>query len=65
MTTNEKIVKQGFELHGFKFRHTGGKLVLDFDLNTIITIKKLTEICKTITRVVGFGLPGMDSDDHS
>jgi ribosome maturation factor RimP len=64
MTTNEKIVKQGFELHGFSFRTTGGKLVLNHDLSTIITIQQLTEVCRTISRVVGFGLPGND-DDHA
>jgi len=61
MTTNEKIVKQGFEIHGCRFIQLEGELIL----HARLSLQELTEICRTITRVVGFGLPGNDADDHT
>jgi len=63
VTTNEKIVKQGFELHGYKFYISGGTWVLD--PRRVLTIHTLTDISKTISHVVGFGLAGNDSDDNT
>jgi hypothetical protein len=61
MSTNEKIVKQGFEIHGCVFYRSGEGWILDAT-NPPLTLRKLTEICRTVSHVVGFGLPGNDHD---